>query len=312
MATLEPVGCAAAAAASAAAVADCSADWAETADLWDSEGKPGATQADAAARKVERADRADLEAGAEDWEGLAGLEGAAAQVEGLEARVIRVDLEALQADSEGCVAVAEAAEAGLAPWADWAGGWEAILAEERAAAAVAARGAATAAAAAMVALDTRACSRDTRGTRRLPLRSTTSFCPSVRILLCRPGPSTRCPLNLSLRATERSSALGCTCSEYTCSRRIRFSRACWRVPARRCSRRRRRRLAPPGACERGSFRASRGWAWGCVRPSGSRRAESSRPRRDGDRREGAKAMAAGMAVGLAERAGAAETAAVRA
>lgn len=217
--------------------------------------------------------------------GLAGLEGAAAQVEGLEARVIRVDLEALQAGSEGCVAAAEAAAAGLAPWVDWAGGWEAILAEERAADAVAARGAATAAAAAMVALDTRACSRDTRGTRRLPLRSTTNSCPSCRILLC-PGPSTRCPLNLSLRATERSSALGCTCSEYTCSRRIRFSRACWRVPARRCSRRRRRRRAPPGACERGSFRASRGWAWGCVRPSGSRRAESSRPRRDGDRRGG--------------------------
>lgn len=46
--TLEPVGCAAAAAAGAAAVADCSADWAETADLWDSEGKPEAAEADAA------------------------------------------------------------------------------------------------------------------------------------------------------------------------------------------------------------------------------------------------------------------------
>lgn len=40
---------AAAAAVGAAAVADCSADWAETADLWDSEGKPEAAEADAAA-----------------------------------------------------------------------------------------------------------------------------------------------------------------------------------------------------------------------------------------------------------------------
>jgi hypothetical protein len=40
---------AAAAAACAAAVADCSADLAETADLWDSEGKPEAAEADAAA-----------------------------------------------------------------------------------------------------------------------------------------------------------------------------------------------------------------------------------------------------------------------
>jgi hypothetical protein len=173
--------------------------------------------------------------------GLAGLEGAAAQVEGLEARVIRADLEVRRGASVGCAAAAGAAAVGLAPLAGWAADWEATREAGKAAAVAAARGAARVAAAAREDSGKCVCLRGTLGTRRPPWRSTIDSCPPGRTLLCHPRPSNRCLSSRCLRAIGRSNVVACTFSAQSGCRCTRSFRACWRGPAHRCIQQQRRR-----------------------------------------------------------------------